>query len=103
MRDGSNGGRVGVQQAYRDIGGVKGVDVKALAEGPDGAIWAGASAGIVRSLSSRSPAPFRLLTRAEGLIDRQINALATDRAGNMWAGTEGAGVMNPARRVHHVS
>ena len=33
------------------------------------------------------------LTRAQGLSDRQINALAEDQAGNMWAGTEGAGVM----------
>src|SRR5580658_5681663 len=93
MRDGNKGSRVGVQQAYRYIGGLKGGDVKALAEGSDGAIWASTSSGIVRSLSGSSPAPFRLLTRAQGLIDRQINALTRDRAGNMWAGTEGAGVM----------
>lgn len=34
-----------------------------------------------------------MLTRAQGLIDRQVHALATDRAGNMWAATEAAGVM----------
>jgi streptogramin lyase/two-component sensor histidine kinase len=34
-----------------------------------------------------------MLTRAQGLIDRQVNTLAADRAGNMWAATEAAGVM----------
>jgi ligand-binding sensor domain-containing protein/signal transduction histidine kinase len=93
MRDGNKGGRCGVQQVYREIGGVKRVSVVALAEGLDRAIWAGASVGIVRSLTGSRPAVFQVLTRAQGLIDRSITALATDRAGSMWAGTEGAGVM----------
>ena len=47
----------------------------------------------MRLLPDRHAAVFQLLTRANGLIDRQTNALATDRAGNIWAGTPGAGVM----------
>ena len=93
MRDGNQGGRCGVQQVYREIEGVKRVSVAALAEGLDRAIWAGASVGIVRSLTGSRPALFQVLTRAQGLIDRSITALATDSAGNVWAGTEGAGVM----------
>ncbi len=93
MRDGNDGGRVGVQQAYQDIGGVKRIAIQALAEGPDGAVWAGTGVGIARPLPGSHPAAFRILTRAEGLVDRSITALATDRAGNVWAGTEGAGAM----------
>jgi ligand-binding sensor domain-containing protein/signal transduction histidine kinase len=93
MRVGNEGGRVGVQQVYRDIGGEKGFNAQALAEGPDRTMWAGASIGIVRLLPDRRPVVFQGLTRANGLIDRSVTALATDRAGNIWAGTEGAGVM----------
>jgi signal transduction histidine kinase/ligand-binding sensor domain-containing protein len=83
----------GVQQIYNGIGDVKQLDVTSLAQGPDGALWAGLSAGIARSIPGSRPDAFRVLTRAQGLIDRQVDAVATDRAGNMWAGTESAGVM----------
>jgi len=92
MRDGKNEGRCGVQQVYKQIGGLKRVIVESLAAGSDGTIWIGTQVGIVRSVAG-SPGAFRIMTRAQGLIDRQVTALATDRAGNMWAGTEGAGVM----------
>jgi ligand-binding sensor domain-containing protein/signal transduction histidine kinase len=92
MRDGKDGGRCGVQQVYRNIGEANDVDVAALAQGPDGTLWGGAGTGILRSLPG-SPGAFRILTRAQGLIDRHVTALATDGAGSMWAGTEGAGVM----------
>ncbi len=39
------------------------------------------------------PVVLQNLTRAQGLSDRHITALAEDQAGNIWAGTEGAGVM----------
>jgi ligand-binding sensor domain-containing protein len=67
MRDGSESGRCGVQQVYRDITGLR-LNVTALADGPDGAIWGGTTVGIVRSLPG-SPGVFRVLTRAQGLID----------------------------------
>jgi ligand-binding sensor domain-containing protein/two-component sensor histidine kinase len=81
-----------VQQAFQTIGKVK-VDVQALTEGPDGEIWIGSQDGIMRSVQGKSPLTFRAVTRGQGLIDRSITALAQDQAGNMWAGTEGAGVM----------
>lgn len=93
MRDASRGGTAGVQQVYRDLAGVKGVNVQALAAGPDRTVWAGASTGIVRVPPARSSAAFQFLNRANGLTDRSITALTKDRAGNMWVGTEGAGVM----------
>ena len=43
--------------------------------------------------SGSGPPVFRMLTRAQGLIDRQVHALATDRAGTCGAATEAAGVM----------
>jgi signal transduction histidine kinase/streptogramin lyase len=86
MRDGKNGGKVGVQQAYKELG-------QALVDGPDGTLWVGSGWGIKRWRPDRRPAVLQVLTRANGLIDRWVLALAKDRAGNMWAGTEGAGVM----------
>ena len=93
VRNADNEGRYSVQQIYREAGEVKGLDVTSLAEGPDGRLWAGASAGIVRWIPGDRPPAFKILTRAQGLIDRQVNTLAMDRAGNMWAATEAAGVM----------
>jgi ligand-binding sensor domain-containing protein/two-component sensor histidine kinase len=93
MRDADQVGRCGVQQVYREAGGLKHLDVTSLVAGPGGSIWAGASAGIMRWLPGSRPPVFRMLTRAQGLIDRQVNALATDLAGNVWAATEAAGVM----------
>jgi len=85
----SGPGEPGVARIYREVGGTK-LDVTSLTRGPDGSLWAGTSAGVVRALGGGH---FRMLTREQGLIDRQINAVASDRAGNMWAGTEAAGVM----------
>jgi ligand-binding sensor domain-containing protein/signal transduction histidine kinase len=92
MRDADKAGKDGVDQIYRKVGRVS-LDVTSLADGPNGAIWAGASGGIVRWFPDNLPPAFGLLTRTQGLIDRQVHALARDRAGNMWAATEAAGVM----------
>jgi ligand-binding sensor domain-containing protein/signal transduction histidine kinase len=92
MRELNDTGMYGVQQAFKSVGKVK-LDVQALAEGPDGEIWIGSQDGIMRSGPGTVPVAFRILTRAQGLIDRSITALSSDQAGNMWAGTEGAGVM----------
>ncbi len=84
-------GKHGVQRVYKSDGLAE-LNVMALAEGPDGAIWMGTLAGISVLPSSGDPV-FRNLTRVHGLSDRAIVALAADKAGNMWAGTEGAGAM----------
>jgi len=44
-------------------------------------------------LPANGEPPFRNLTRAQGLTDTVILALAVDKSGNMWAGTQGSGVM----------
>jgi signal transduction histidine kinase/streptogramin lyase len=85
-------GEPAVERIIHSIQGTR-LDVTSLARGPDGALWAATSTGIARSLPGSGPTDFQMLTREEGLIDRQIDAVAQDRAGNMWAGTEGAGVM----------
>jgi hypothetical protein len=87
MRDGCTTGEPGVLEAYP-----VGRNVMALAEGSDGALWAGSVSGLLRMLPGGSGS-FQRLTRSQGLTDRSITSLATDRAGNLWAGTEGAGAM----------
>ena len=93
IRNADKDGRYGVERIYREAAEVKSLDVTSLAQAPDGTIWAGASAGIARWLPGSGPPAFHMLTRTQGLIDRQVHALALDRAGNMWAATEAAGVM----------
>jgi len=92
LRDSGKPTGCGVQRLYTRIGGVV-LDVKALAEGADGAIWAGTLAGLVHLPHGDRPAGLRLLTSAQGLIANTVQALAADRAGNIWAGTQGAGAM----------
>jgi len=86
-------GRCGIERVYVEHDGLVHAGVKSLAQGPDGAVWIGTAGGISRLRLVNGQALFQNLTRAEGLIDRQINVLAADEFGNMWAGTEGAGVM----------
>ena len=83
-----------VEKAYTEKSGLVGGDVKAVTEASDGTLWVGTTQGISRLVSRAGEPPvFQNLTRTQGLSDRTIIALAEDQAGNMWAGTEGAGVM----------
>jgi streptogramin lyase len=87
-------GKWRIEKVYTEKSGLAGSDVKAITEASDGTLWVGTSQGISRlRLNSADPAVFQNLTRTQGLSDRWITALAEDQAGNMWAGTEGAGVM----------
>jgi ligand-binding sensor domain-containing protein/signal transduction histidine kinase len=88
------GGGWRVEKAYSYGSGLAGDDVKALQEAADGTLWVATDFGISKlSWGAGGQPVFQNLTRAQGLSDRQINALAEDPAGNIWAGTEGAGVM----------
>jgi ligand-binding sensor domain-containing protein/signal transduction histidine kinase len=93
LRDGGPDGKCGVTQVFNNKDGLNAVNVLALAEASDGTIWIGTPDGISRLLPGNGPPVFQNLTRIHGLTDRQIVKLAPDRAGNIWAATEGAGVM----------
>jgi ligand-binding sensor domain-containing protein/signal transduction histidine kinase len=83
-----------VEQAYSTQNGLAGGAVYTLAESSDGVLWVGTGWGISRvALGDGEPRLLGSLGREQGLTDRQINSLAEDQAGNMWAATEGAGVM----------
>jgi len=81
----------GVERVYRDPTGFP--NVSSMALGPDGTIWIGNAAGISRLRPDVANAGLQNLTRDNGLTDRNIYSLASDKAGNIWAGTEGAGAM----------
>jgi len=88
-----------LEKVYREESGLAHWDVKALLEASDGTLWVGTAYGISRlRLSESDPSVFQNLNRAQGLSDQQINAFTEDPAGNVWAGTEGAGAMRIARR-----
>ncbi len=83
-----------VEKVYGRNSALVGLDVKALHEGSDGSLWVGTGSGISRISLEDSKLPvIENLTRNQGLSDRMVLALAEDQAGNIWAGTEGAGVM----------
>jgi diguanylate cyclase (GGDEF)-like protein len=58
--------------------------ILALAEAPDGAIWVGTNRGLAEV---RKGAVVRVLDRASGLSDNNINAVQVDVRGRVWAGT----------------
>jgi ligand-binding sensor domain-containing protein len=83
-----------VEQVYGQHSALSGLDVRALHEGSDGTLWVGTGLGISRLTWANGNGPvIENLTRNQGLSDRQILSLGEDQAGNIWAGTEGAGVM----------
>jgi len=86
------GGNWRIEQVYTSA--LVGTDVAALHEGADGVLWVGTALGISRLSWGNGPLPvIENLTRSQGLSDRQVLSLGEDQAGNIWAGTEGAGVM----------
>jgi signal transduction histidine kinase/ligand-binding sensor domain-containing protein len=88
LRDGCDASGPGVERAHKNLG----PNVTAIAEGSDGALWVSTYTGLRRLLPDGTLSP--QLTRANGLADRVVFSLASDKAGNIWAGTEGAGAMS---------
>src|SRR5579872_2482749 len=83
-----------VAKTFTMKSGLVGDDVKAIIEALDGTFWIGTSLGISRLRFDADDRPvIENLTRAHGLSQEFIIALAEDKAGNIWAGTAGAGVM----------
>lgn len=69
-----------------------GKNVGSFAEAADGSLWLGTANGLIR-LMPGSGQPLQRITRAQGLTDPTTYSLASDKAGNIWVGTEGAGAM----------
>jgi signal transduction histidine kinase/streptogramin lyase len=83
-----------VEKTFTMKSGLVGDDVKAIIEASDGTLWIGTSLGISRlRIDTGDRAVIQNLTRAHGLSQEWIISLAEDKAGNIWAGTAGAGVM----------
>ena len=68
--------------------------IRALVQAPDGVVWIGAVDGLTR-FDGRG---FRTFDQAHGLSSETVNAVAVDRAGNLWAGTDLGGVVRIAAR-----
>ena len=87
-------GNWNVEQAYSSNSALAGRDVRALHEGPDGSLGVGTELGISRlSWPSGERPLIENLTRTQGLSAREILSFNEEQAGNIWAGTEGAGAM----------
>ena len=74
--------------AYTAASGLPGNAITALAAGPGGELWAGATTGLGRFDGQR----WTTYTTAQGLADNWVTALAFDAAGQLWCGTYGGGL-----------
>ena len=60
--------------------------VSALAEEPDGTVWAGSvSEGLFQFKEGKLAA----INASSGLLDNSVESLLVDREGNLWVGTGG--------------
>ncbi len=75
--------------------GLAGDHVLGLLESADGTVWAACYGGLSRFAPGPGPDRDRprTYTRAQGLVALGIFSLAEDAAGNIWIGTDDAGVM----------
>lgn len=88
-----------LERMYTEESGVVGHVPEPMAESRDGILWVGSDWGIsLISLASGEPRVVKHISRDQGLSDRHILALAIDQAGNVWAGSEGAGAMRIDRQ-----
>jgi ligand-binding sensor domain-containing protein/signal transduction histidine kinase len=66
---------------------------RSLSEDSDGRIWIGTSRGLIEFDGVR----FRVYSKAHGLPNHTINAVAQDRAGHVWIGADAGGVSKLTR------
>jgi signal transduction histidine kinase/ligand-binding sensor domain-containing protein len=83
----------GEARRYQPIENMPVVRVQALARSSSGAVWIGTLGG---GLAEFHHGRFSSYTRAHGLDDPMVYAVAEDRGGNIWAGTRN-GTMRIAR------
>jgi ligand-binding sensor domain-containing protein len=67
--------------------------VRSLSEGADGRIWIGTSGGLIEF----DGVAFRPYSEGHGLPHGTINAVAEDRAGGVWIGTDAGGIAKLTR------
>ena len=87
----SPGYRQGFRVNYGKLNGPLGSHVGAVAVSPlSGDVWMGTEAGV--SIYNDSTHAWSYITRAEGLPSDQICAIAFERSGRVWLGTESDGL-----------
>ena len=97
--DQTDGGKWHLKRVFTVADGLGGNDVLAIETDSAGRVWLGTSEGISR-FAPDGPLPprFENFGTQNGLSSRRITALARDAESNMWAGTDGEGVMRIARQ-----
>jgi ligand-binding sensor domain-containing protein/signal transduction histidine kinase len=92
-------GKWSLSRVFSIADGLAGVDMGAIQPDSEGRLWIATNAGISR-FAPDAPLPprFENLGKEQGLPGQRITSLARDAGGNMWAGTETAGVMRIARQ-----
>jgi ligand-binding sensor domain-containing protein/signal transduction histidine kinase len=87
-----------VAQVFTAKDGLANYWVGALFQSSDRKLWVGANwLNEFIPTAGKNEKKFRAYTKAPGLNIREINALAEDRDGNLWIGTDSSGAMKLAR------
>ena len=86
-------GQLSVQSKWGRPNGFAGCAVYALRQTRDGHVWAGGRCGLVEIDGDRT----RRYTIADGLSQNVIESILEDRDGELWLGTESAGIMRMER------
>ena len=88
-----------VAHSYNVSNGLANDFITALYQSEAGTIWIGTDEGLIEfALSHRNVARrFRTYLPAQGISGKEIRSLGEDIDGNLWIGTESAGVMRLAR------
>lgn len=92
-------GRSVVARRYSTTDGLAADWVQLLVESTAGKLWAATIGGLSEFVPGQGPngGRFRSYTQANGLSGNNLWALAEDREGNLWLGSESAGAMKIAR------
>jgi signal transduction histidine kinase/ligand-binding sensor domain-containing protein len=89
-------GRVATRTVHNSRNGLPSDWINTLFEPRAGELWAGTPGGLMQIVRTAAHPPgFRLLSEAHGL-GRGVQSIASDRSGNVWLGTLGAGALKIA-------
>ena len=89
---------VAIDLTVTSANGLPHPDVRTIRFMPDGRRWIGTLGGLVEwAPGPPGPANFRVYTEDDGLNDREVYALSSDPAGNIWIGSRRGGLIRLAQ------
>src|SRR5207247_1344652 len=89
-------GRNVIDRNYATVHALGSNEVRGLLQTSDGMVWAATAQGL--TYFDSGGLHLHTYTKNDGLVNESLSALAEDKEGNLWIGTQGAGVMKILRK-----